>query len=217
MTAVPPYGIRVPMLLGGAHAPLAEQVLVPMGFAARTVSTEARRRLRDQAVPQRHHQGPRILRRRKFHGGAGPRRRSAGAGVAVGNLSAVRLGTAGRLPVCQDDPAWKAARGGNASERRDARVRRRRRHDGRRGGTAPAGDGGPVRGRRIRRSGGVENRATARTNGVVAAEPRARRRERASVTRMAVAPHRVAQGSPEWTNRAVRPMSTSMRNEALVS
>src|SRR5688500_10018581 len=40
MTAVPPYGIRVPMLLGGAHAPLAEQVLAPMGFAARTVSTE---------------------------------------------------------------------------------------------------------------------------------------------------------------------------------
>jgi 3-hydroxyisobutyrate dehydrogenase-like beta-hydroxyacid dehydrogenase len=40
MTSVPPFGIRVPMLLGGAHAPRAEQVLASMGFAARTVSTE---------------------------------------------------------------------------------------------------------------------------------------------------------------------------------
>lgn len=40
MTAVPPFGIRVPMLLGGAHAPRAEQVLASMGFAARTVSTD---------------------------------------------------------------------------------------------------------------------------------------------------------------------------------
>jgi hypothetical protein len=40
MTSVPPHGIRVPMLLGGAHAPLAERVLASMGFAARTVSTE---------------------------------------------------------------------------------------------------------------------------------------------------------------------------------
>jgi 3-hydroxyisobutyrate dehydrogenase-like beta-hydroxyacid dehydrogenase len=40
MTAVPPHGIRVPMLLGGPHAPLAERVLASMGFVARTVSTE---------------------------------------------------------------------------------------------------------------------------------------------------------------------------------
>jgi 3-hydroxyisobutyrate dehydrogenase-like beta-hydroxyacid dehydrogenase len=40
MASVPPYGIRVPMLLGGTHARLAEEMLVRMGFAARTVSTD---------------------------------------------------------------------------------------------------------------------------------------------------------------------------------
>lgn len=40
MTSVPPYGIRVPMLLGGAHAAVAEQVLAGLGFAARRVSDE---------------------------------------------------------------------------------------------------------------------------------------------------------------------------------
>jgi 3-hydroxyisobutyrate dehydrogenase-like beta-hydroxyacid dehydrogenase len=40
MAAVPPHGIRVPMLLGGAHAPVAEEALASLGFAARTVSTD---------------------------------------------------------------------------------------------------------------------------------------------------------------------------------
>jgi 3-hydroxyisobutyrate dehydrogenase-like beta-hydroxyacid dehydrogenase len=40
MASVPPHGIRVPMLLGGAHAALAERTLASMGFVARTVSTE---------------------------------------------------------------------------------------------------------------------------------------------------------------------------------
>jgi hypothetical protein len=40
MTSVPPHGIRVPMLLGGAHAPLAEEALASLGFAARTASTD---------------------------------------------------------------------------------------------------------------------------------------------------------------------------------
>jgi 3-hydroxyisobutyrate dehydrogenase-like beta-hydroxyacid dehydrogenase len=40
MTSVPPHGIRVPMLLGGAHAATAEPVLAALGFAARTVSAE---------------------------------------------------------------------------------------------------------------------------------------------------------------------------------
>ena len=40
MTSVPPFGIRVPMLLGGAHAAVAEPLLRGLGFAAKTVSAE---------------------------------------------------------------------------------------------------------------------------------------------------------------------------------
>jgi len=40
MTSVPPHGIRVPMLLGGAHAAVAEKMLGALGFAARKVSDE---------------------------------------------------------------------------------------------------------------------------------------------------------------------------------
>jgi 3-hydroxyisobutyrate dehydrogenase-like beta-hydroxyacid dehydrogenase len=40
MTSVPPHGIRVPMLLGGAHAAACERVLHGLGFAGRTVSSE---------------------------------------------------------------------------------------------------------------------------------------------------------------------------------
>ena len=40
MTSVPPHGIRVPMLLGGAHAAEAEKLLRDLGFAAQTVSTD---------------------------------------------------------------------------------------------------------------------------------------------------------------------------------
>jgi len=40
MTAVPPHGIRVPMLLGGAHAALAEKLLHGLGFVAETVSSD---------------------------------------------------------------------------------------------------------------------------------------------------------------------------------
>lgn len=40
MTSVPPHGIRVPMLLGGAHAADCEQVLRGLGFAVEAVSAE---------------------------------------------------------------------------------------------------------------------------------------------------------------------------------
>jgi len=40
MTSVPPHGIRVPLLLGGAHAAEAERLLRQLGFAPETVSTE---------------------------------------------------------------------------------------------------------------------------------------------------------------------------------
>jgi 3-hydroxyisobutyrate dehydrogenase-like beta-hydroxyacid dehydrogenase len=40
MTSVPPHGIRVPMLLGGAHAAEAEKLLRGLGFVAETVSAD---------------------------------------------------------------------------------------------------------------------------------------------------------------------------------
>jgi 3-hydroxyisobutyrate dehydrogenase-like beta-hydroxyacid dehydrogenase len=40
MTSVPPHGIRVPMLLGGAHAAEAEKLLRALGFVADTVSAD---------------------------------------------------------------------------------------------------------------------------------------------------------------------------------
>jgi 3-hydroxyisobutyrate dehydrogenase-like beta-hydroxyacid dehydrogenase len=40
MTSVPPHGIRVPMLLGGAHAAECEPVLRALGFAGESVSAE---------------------------------------------------------------------------------------------------------------------------------------------------------------------------------
>ena len=40
MTSVPPYGIRVPMLLGGARAEALAQTLCGLGMNARAVSTD---------------------------------------------------------------------------------------------------------------------------------------------------------------------------------
>jgi 3-hydroxyisobutyrate dehydrogenase-like beta-hydroxyacid dehydrogenase len=40
MTSVPPHGIRVPMLLGGAHAAGAEKVLRELGFVPQTIAGE---------------------------------------------------------------------------------------------------------------------------------------------------------------------------------
>ncbi len=40
MTSVPPHGIRVPMLLGGAHATACEPLLGELGFVVETVSSE---------------------------------------------------------------------------------------------------------------------------------------------------------------------------------
>jgi 3-hydroxyisobutyrate dehydrogenase-like beta-hydroxyacid dehydrogenase len=40
MTSVPPHGIQVPMLLGGAHAAAAEGMLNELGFKAETASNE---------------------------------------------------------------------------------------------------------------------------------------------------------------------------------
>jgi 3-hydroxyisobutyrate dehydrogenase-like beta-hydroxyacid dehydrogenase len=38
MTSVPPYGIKVPMLLGGPHAHAARELLAPLGFSAEVAS-----------------------------------------------------------------------------------------------------------------------------------------------------------------------------------
>lgn len=40
MTSVPPYGIRVPMLLGGAHAETAKALLTPLGLVMEVASAE---------------------------------------------------------------------------------------------------------------------------------------------------------------------------------
>jgi len=40
MTSVPPYGIRVPMLLGGPHAEEAAQLLGPLGFSMEVAAAE---------------------------------------------------------------------------------------------------------------------------------------------------------------------------------
>jgi 3-hydroxyisobutyrate dehydrogenase-like beta-hydroxyacid dehydrogenase len=40
MTSVPPYGIRVPMLLGGAHAAELRDLLAPLGFAMEVAASE---------------------------------------------------------------------------------------------------------------------------------------------------------------------------------
>lgn len=40
MTSVPPYGIRVPMLLGGVHASDAANLLTPLGFSMEVASDE---------------------------------------------------------------------------------------------------------------------------------------------------------------------------------
>jgi len=40
MTSVPPYGIRVPMLLGGPHAAEAARLLGPLGFSVEVASAE---------------------------------------------------------------------------------------------------------------------------------------------------------------------------------
>jgi 3-hydroxyisobutyrate dehydrogenase-like beta-hydroxyacid dehydrogenase len=40
MTSVPPYGIGVPMLLGGAHAQAAASLLAPLGFSVEVASDE---------------------------------------------------------------------------------------------------------------------------------------------------------------------------------
>jgi 3-hydroxyisobutyrate dehydrogenase-like beta-hydroxyacid dehydrogenase len=38
MTSVPPYGIKVPMLLGGVHAPALRDLLAPVGFSMEVVA-----------------------------------------------------------------------------------------------------------------------------------------------------------------------------------
>jgi 3-hydroxyisobutyrate dehydrogenase-like beta-hydroxyacid dehydrogenase len=38
MTSVPPYGIKVPMLLGGVHAEALRQLLAPLGFSMKVVA-----------------------------------------------------------------------------------------------------------------------------------------------------------------------------------
>ena len=94
MTSVPPYRIRVPLLLGGPHAAALLPLLDELGFAAKVASDEARRRVGHQDVPQRHDQGPRSDGRRKLHRRARLRRRGLRAGVARGDLSRHRLGEA---------------------------------------------------------------------------------------------------------------------------
>ena len=134
MTSIPPYRIKVPLLLGGAGAAELAPLLVELGFDAKVASDRTRRRLGGQDVPQRDDQGPGGDGDRKFHHRAGLRRRGRGAGVAGGNLSRHRLGEAGRLFLPARDRTWPApqrrgARGGGnrARDRPDAVVGARHR------------------------------------------------------------------------------------------
>ena len=121
MTSVPPHGIRVPMLLGGAHAADAEK------RAARVSGSSARRCPPSSASPRPSSCAAASSSRvwSRWWSRASPprasRRGAAGARLAQGNLSAVRLGEAGRLPVLARDPARQAPRRGNARQRGDDR------------------------------------------------------------------------------------------------
>src|SRR6266436_4914986 len=103
MTSIPPYRIKVPLLLGGAGA-------VAGGIRLRRQGCEqgTGRRLGRQDVPQRHDQGPRGDGDREFHHRAGLRRRGRGSGLAQGNLSRHRLGETRRLLLPAGDRTWPA-------------------------------------------------------------------------------------------------------------
>ena len=83
MTSVPPHGIRVPMLLGGAHAAQAEKLLRELGLRGGDRVRRPRRRIGDQAVPQRHHQGSGIAGGGELHA---PRARSAWSKQVLASL-----------------------------------------------------------------------------------------------------------------------------------
>ena len=96
MTAVPPYRIKVPLLLGGPHAAECCRAQT-LGFRRQGGERAARRRQRHQDVPQRDHQGPGGDGDRELHGRPALRRRGATCSRRCAKPSRHRLGEPGRL------------------------------------------------------------------------------------------------------------------------
>jgi hypothetical protein len=121
MTSVSPYGIRVPMLLGGPHAAQAQPLLATLGFCADVASSEtgvasAIKMCRSVVI-----KGMEAL----------ARRRARRARFARRDVSRHRLGQAGVLLLEPRREARPASRRGNARVRFDGRRRRVRAVDGR--------------------------------------------------------------------------------------
>ena len=123
MSSVPPHGIRVPMLLGGPHAHSAAADACEARLRRERGLDLVWRRIRDQAVPQRDHQGHGGARHREPACGAALWRRARSACVARRDVSRPRLGAAGDLVLAPRRPARAPPRRGNARGRRDGRRR----------------------------------------------------------------------------------------------
>ena len=143
MTSIPPYRIKVPLLLGGGGAARAGAAAGRARLQRQGRERPARRRLGGQDVPQHHDQGPGGDGDRELHHRARLRRRGRGAGFARGDLSRHRLGEAGRLLLPARDRAWPAPRRRGARGRRD-RARDRARRHGRRRAPPSARPGSPI-------------------------------------------------------------------------
>ena len=131
MTSVPPYRIKVPLLLGGPHAAALEPSLIRLGFVAKVASERTRRGLGHQDVPQRDDQRAGGDGDRGLHHCAPLRRGRRGARFAEGNIPRHRLGEAGRvlLPArhrTRAPPQRGGARGGGHRARGRARAMERR-------------------------------------------------------------------------------------------
>ena len=117
MTSVPPYRIKVPLLLGGRDAAELAPLLDELGFDAKVASDQlgvasAIKMCRSVMI-----KGLEAMVDRELHHGARLRRRGRGAGVAEGDLSRHRLGEAGRLLLparhrARPPPQRRGARGG---------------------------------------------------------------------------------------------------------
>ena len=119
MTSVPPYRIKVPLLLGGAGAAAACAAAGRARLRRQGRERQARRRLGGQDVPQRDDQGPGGDGDRELHHRARLWRRGCGAGLAEGDLSRHRLGETGRLFLPARHRAWPPPQRGGARSRRD--------------------------------------------------------------------------------------------------
>jgi hypothetical protein len=97
MTSIPPYRIRVPLLLGGSSAASAGAAAQRAGLRCQDGERAPGRGQRHQDVPQRDDQGPGGHGHRELHRGAVLRRGRRGAGQPARDLSRHRLGEAGRL------------------------------------------------------------------------------------------------------------------------